>query len=371
MAISDINKLMAMYTQPTEFDQNAWKTAFDISNAFTNANNNRTLADENARKLRENLATEDWRTAYQKADFLDRTNQANWNVTTRDGTQQGAINSTNALNSYNTLQYQTGEKALLGQNELLELRAQFGKPGETQMEFYNRLPEEVRKTVSPYAYYSFDNAAAQDRARKDALMQGVLQSAEKMAYDPLTNERVRTGQYDSNLLDFGLNKLIASGTINKEEAEALRKKVMPVDLAAYTIPKLDLSVPFGQLPQQPQQIVPYALGVMPTNSSIIPTTQATTTTTLPRGFTDNDVALVSQLSSATGIAPQVLMAKYSNVADSVASGRVASDMLSKILMSEIDDYHKSVEREKRRKELGARRLQNTQGFGYQPELHPR
>ncbi|THA14890.1 hypothetical protein [Rodentibacter pneumotropicus] len=101
MAISDINKLMAMYTQPTEFDQNAWKTAFDISNAFTNANNNRTSADENARKHRENLATEDWRTAYQKADFLDRTNQANWNIDTRNATQQGAINFTNAQNQAN------------------------------------------------------------------------------------------------------------------------------------------------------------------------------------------------------------------------------------------------------------------------------
>ncbi|THA11350.1 hypothetical protein [Rodentibacter pneumotropicus] len=102
MAISDINKMMAMYTQPTEFDQNAWKTAFDISNAFTNANNERTLADENARKLRENLATEDWRTAYQKADFLDRENLANWNVTTRDATQKGTIDFTNAQNQANT-----------------------------------------------------------------------------------------------------------------------------------------------------------------------------------------------------------------------------------------------------------------------------
>lgn len=378
MAISDINKMMALYAQPNEFDQNAWKSAFDIANGFTNANNNRTLADENARKLRENLATEYWRTAYDNNRFETGIGTNNVNLADLQRkynnalkTDPSEIQSQIALNNYNTTQYDVGNKALLGQDELVKLRAQFGKPGETQMEFYNRLPEEVRKTVSPYAYYNLDNAAAQDRARKDALMQGVLQSAEKMAYDPLTGEKMRTGQYDSNLLDFGLNKLIISGDMSKEEAEALRKKVMPVDLAAYTIPKLDLSVPFGQLPQQPQQVVPYALGVMPTTSPTISPPQNTGVTTLPRGFTDNDVALLNQLASTTGIAPQVLMTKYAGVADSVANGRVAPDMLSKILMSEIDDYHKSVEREKRRKEFGARRLQNTQGFGYQPELHPR
>ncbi|WP_179108685.1 hypothetical protein, partial [Rodentibacter genomosp. 2] len=57
-AISDINKAMALYAQPTEFDQNAWKTAFDIANNFA-------TTSENHRKNRENLATEDWRTAYQ------------------------------------------------------------------------------------------------------------------------------------------------------------------------------------------------------------------------------------------------------------------------------------------------------------------
>lgn len=34
MAISDINKAMGLYAQPSEFDQNAWKTAFDMAERF-------------------------------------------------------------------------------------------------------------------------------------------------------------------------------------------------------------------------------------------------------------------------------------------------------------------------------------------------
>ncbi|MDC2824620.1 hypothetical protein PHA51_01015 [Rodentibacter pneumotropicus] len=353
MAISDINKMMAMYTQPTEFDQNAWKTAFDISNAFTNANNDRTLADENARKLRENLATEDWRTAYQKADFLDRKNLANWNVTTRDATQQGAIDATKAMNSYNTTQHDVGNKALLGQNELVELRAKFGKPGESQMEFYERLPEEVRKTVSPYAYYGFDNAVAQDRARKEALMQGVLQAAEKMSYDPITKERVRSGQYDSNLLDFGLNKLIASGAMNKEEAEALRKKVMHVDLAAYTIPKLDLSVPFGQLPQQPQQVAsPYRLDAQPTNTippvnqPILAQPQMGQETSIEYvskyGVSQPTLDLIQQQAALNNVGLQEMLRQNASRLALVKNGALSQEELNKYIQRDIDDARRKM-----------------------------
>lgn len=67
MSILDINKAMAAYSVPTEFDQNAWKKAFDIANAFTTAENNRATANENQRKYQENLATQDWRVAYSNA----------------------------------------------------------------------------------------------------------------------------------------------------------------------------------------------------------------------------------------------------------------------------------------------------------------
>lgn len=86
MAISDINKAMAMYAQPTEFDQNAWKTAFDIANAFTSAENNRTTANENARKHQELLDTQAWRTAYANAQ-----NQANTVAQQNTLTQQQGI----------------------------------------------------------------------------------------------------------------------------------------------------------------------------------------------------------------------------------------------------------------------------------------
>lgn len=62
MAISDISKAMALYAQPSEFDQSAWKKSFDIANAFADMS-------EKHRANRENLATEDWRVAYLKNNY--------------------------------------------------------------------------------------------------------------------------------------------------------------------------------------------------------------------------------------------------------------------------------------------------------------
>ena len=88
MAISDINKMMAMYAQPTEFDQNAWKTAFDIANAFTGAENSRTIANENARKHQENLATQDWRVNYANAQHQANTAKQQNALTEQQGIAQ-------------------------------------------------------------------------------------------------------------------------------------------------------------------------------------------------------------------------------------------------------------------------------------------
>lgn len=81
MAISDINKMMAMYAQPTEFDQNAWKTAFDIANSFA-------TVSENHRKNRENLATEDWRVSLANAQNKANTVAQQNALTQQQGVQQ-------------------------------------------------------------------------------------------------------------------------------------------------------------------------------------------------------------------------------------------------------------------------------------------
>lgn len=65
MSISTIGQAMGLYAQPSEFDQNAWKQAFDIANGFAESS-------EAQRRNRENLATSEWRVA-----ALNAKNQAN------------------------------------------------------------------------------------------------------------------------------------------------------------------------------------------------------------------------------------------------------------------------------------------------------
>lgn len=82
MAISDINKAMAMYAQPSEFDQTAWKTAFDLANGFT-------TAAENGRKHNENMATQDWRVAMTNALDQAKSAESQNNLIQQQGLKQG------------------------------------------------------------------------------------------------------------------------------------------------------------------------------------------------------------------------------------------------------------------------------------------
>ena len=82
MAISDINKAMGLYVQPSEFDQNAWKTAFDMADRFAQSS-------EKHRANRENLATSDWRVALQNATNQTGIAEQQNKLTQANAIQQG------------------------------------------------------------------------------------------------------------------------------------------------------------------------------------------------------------------------------------------------------------------------------------------
>ncbi|WP_439327586.1 hypothetical protein [Lonepinella sp. BR2357] len=124
MSIADIGKTMAMYAQPTDYDQAAWKKAFDIANSFTTAQNNRTVADENMRKLAENYATQTGRVNALNAQNQDLINQYGWQTKTRDATQQAAIDNSLSTFGLNTKQNQVALNGINDQEQLAKVQQQ-------------------------------------------------------------------------------------------------------------------------------------------------------------------------------------------------------------------------------------------------------
>ncbi|MGX3066025.1 hypothetical protein [Ursidibacter arcticus] len=125
MAISDINKAMAYYAQPSAYDQNAWKTAFDISNAFAETS-------EKHRQNRENLATSDWRVAYQNNNF--ETGIGKNNISLADlrrvynnalQTDPSQVASTIANNNYNTTNHNLNTQKLQGEDQRIQIEAKY------------------------------------------------------------------------------------------------------------------------------------------------------------------------------------------------------------------------------------------------------
>lgn len=119
MAISDINKAMGLYAQPSEFDQNAWKTAFDMADRFAQTS-------EKHRANRENLDTSIWRVALQNAtnqagaaEQQNKLTQANAMQQGWDFLQQNAVDQNgrvrNAEELFNLAQHQKLNPALYAQ----------------------------------------------------------------------------------------------------------------------------------------------------------------------------------------------------------------------------------------------------------------
>lgn len=267
MAISDINKMMAMYAQPTEFDQNAWKKAFDIANAFTGAENSRTIANENARKHQENLATQDWRVKFQNNEYETGIGTNNVNLADLQRrysnalqTDPSSIQSTIAQNNFNTTQYKIGEQGILGQHEAAKLVARYGfdKNGNAVAlpQVFKNATADGYNPTNPYATSSFYQAGNQERANQQALSLGIANNSMGTTIDAAGNV-VSTGQIDPQKLTNNLNMMVATGMITKEQADNLRKGF------SIEVPHQEIKRFQPILNPQPQIISPYRLDAQP------------------------------------------------------------------------------------------------------------
>ena len=238
MAISDINKMMAMYAQPTEFDQNAWKNAFDIANAFTNAENNRTVAEANKVK------TEDLKRLYSNALQTD----------------PSSIQSTIAQNNFNTTQYKIGEQGILGQDEMIKALQSYGinpdGTARTIPEAYAAMQADGKNLVNPYALSNVWQAGNQERANQQALYLGIANNSMGTTIDAAGNV-VSTGQIDPQKLTNNLNMMVATGMITKEQADNLRKGF------SIEVPHQEIKRFQSIFNPQPQIISPYRLDAQP------------------------------------------------------------------------------------------------------------
>lgn len=199
MAISDINKAMALYAQPTEFDQNAWKTAFDIANAFTNAENNRTVAEANKVK------TEDLKRLYSNA------------LQTDPSAIQATI-SENQLNRAKNLNGITEQQGIAQWNNLAPklLVDEFGRPRTNEQVFH---------------------LARQQQNLNPVILQKLLENYQKQAGEqalqiaPYNPQYAATTRALAGLSEFGLGK---NGEIfNVDSGETMGVITDPAQLTAF------------------------------------------------------------------------------------------------------------------------------------------
>lgn len=142
MAISDINRAMAAYSQPSEFDRTAWKTAYDIANGLTGAENNRITANRN--QLGYVNALRQYQNALQ--------------------TDPSSIEATVAQNLYNQANYGINTETLQGADELAKAQARYAYDPTGRL----RNPEEI-------AQLAYQNNALQSPYGKLAAHQQLAQ----------------------------------------------------------------------------------------------------------------------------------------------------------------------------------------------------
>lgn len=281
MAISDINRAMSAMAQPTEFDQSAWKKAFDIANAFNTASNNAINYADNALKHNENLATSDWRTAYKNNGYEQGIKQNG--LKTADlqrlysnalKTDPSLIQATIAQNNFATTGSTIANKEALGQEQLMGLVNQHGfnadGTAKTLPETWQAMQSAGVDMNNPYVASHFWKAGNQQRQNVQGVLDNVLRNSFGTATDPLGNT-VSTGQIDQNRLGQQLNLAIATGQISQEQADGLISQLYPTypNATSATAPASYMPA-IGWLANQlasfatgNMQVVPYATGYVP------------------------------------------------------------------------------------------------------------
>ncbi len=268
MAISDIGKTMSLYAQPTEFDQNAWKSAFDMANAFADTS-------EKHRRNRENLATEDWRVAFQNNEYQTGIGTNNVNLADLQRQYNNALlidPSANqeaiAQNNYLTTSAETGRQNLLGQTELLQALQSYGLnpdgTARTLPEAYSAMVADGKNLQNPHAFSPVWQAGNQERANRQALYQGIIDNSMETTFDPLGNV-IKTGKISAQSLDQNLNLAIVKGAITKAEADEIRHRAFPVVPNQAVTPAGGFTSSLGSLLAVPVNNVqiPYKRGGVP------------------------------------------------------------------------------------------------------------
>lgn len=284
MAISEINRAMSAMAQPTEFDQSAWKKAFDISNAFNTASNNAINYADNALKHNENLATSDWRTAYKNNGYEQGIKQNG--LKTADlqrlysnalKTDPSLIQATIAQNNFATTGSTIANKEALGQEQLMGLLHQHGfntdGTAKTLPETWQAMQSAGVDMNNPYVASHFWKAGNQQRQNVQGVLDNVLRNSFGTVTDPLGNV-VSTGQIDQNKLGQQLNLAIATGQISQEQADGLIRQLYPKTpntTSATALPTPMSFVPaiggfssqLANLTPENTQTIPYAIGYTP------------------------------------------------------------------------------------------------------------
>ncbi|OOH91831.1 hypothetical protein BMT54_01610 [Pasteurellaceae bacterium 15-036681] len=187
MAVKDIFGLQSSYNLNNTYnDQVNWQDAFKMANSFAETS-------EKHRANRENLATSDWRVAMTNAVNADKTNEAGWNVQTRDATQPFLNNQTIANATYNTNLSNFNNGQLGGNEQLQQLQRDMVLAG---VPF---TPENARdymlKNPDRYNNHAFtavnQQLTAQQAAYKGTFDNALAQSIVQIT-DPLTGQVTRT-----------------------------------------------------------------------------------------------------------------------------------------------------------------------------------
>ncbi|WP_439242486.1 hypothetical protein [Lonepinella sp. BR2474] len=385
MSIADIGKAMAMYAQPTEFDQNAWKQAFDIANAFTATENNRTTADENARKLAENYATQDWRVKASNAQNQDLTNLSGWNIKTRDATGDGKINALNAQNRdltnshdwnvqtrnatqdykikeaianymLNTKQHQVGLSSINDLEQLNQIKQQAILAGQNPDYAYLLNPD-IAKQFSPTTTVSLYDQKQQNEFNYIKAINEELAKAEENAYvkkidnntglevierDPEVYNQYLKGIY-ARYPNYGAYIGEYHARRNGNFLPQTGQPVVRPNIIGYTQPTAYPAIT-GYTPPQPA--VPYAVPqsqMTPQMAQQTPTAPVVKPQVAPVDYrkeyniTDDFIPLIQQYQQETGVNEQTALKELSYLFSLAQQGYISPENIRQTIQEKIKD----------------------------------